>query len=100
MKTDKIIQWIGFAIFALAFVDNQGWISISFIYSPYDIYMMLGASVIAFFYGTQLKWLGAAIFIFGFAMLQGWVNLNLESVRFSPMWVMLTGYLTLFFNSR
>lgn len=94
------IKWIGFIVYALAFIDSQAWYDFTFITSPVDIYMMIGAAVLAFAFANPMKWLGLAIFLFGIALKYEFVSLNLESISFDPLWLMLSGYLMLFFNSK
>ncbi|MEO1653296.1 MAG: hypothetical protein AAFU64_07110 [Bacteroidota bacterium] len=99
-KNFQIIKWISLIVFALAFADNQDWIKVPQIFYPYDMYMMLGASVAAFLIGNQLRWLGIIIVAIGYALHMGWISFNFDQVSFRPVWVMLGGYITLFLNTR
>jgi hypothetical protein len=99
MKNYKWINYVAFVLFAAGFALANEWFTLEFAPAPYPVYVMLGATVVSFFFGTALRWLGIAIVAFAFALLQGWIQLNMGNVSFSPTWLILTGYLMVFFSA-
>jgi hypothetical protein len=96
----KWLNWIAFAVFALGFILSNEWLSIEFIQKPYYVWMMLGATVVSFVFGSQMRWLGICIVAFGYALGEGYITLNMGSTKLNHVWIMLTGYLTVFFSGR
>jgi hypothetical protein len=99
MNSSKILNWLAFLAFGLAFATNVNWISIPSI-APNTIWIMIGASLVSFLFANSVKWLGMAIVVFGLALSQGWINLNLSGISLHPSWLMLSGFLIMFFNSK
>jgi hypothetical protein len=100
--TLQVIKWLGFVLYVLAFVDFQKWIDVPVLEEAnhLDIYVMIASAVLAFIFGNPMKWLGIAIFAFGIALHFQVISLNIQNLSLSAIWVMLSGYLMLFFNSK
>jgi hypothetical protein len=101
MRKPNILNWIGFFVFALAFLDYHNFlINVPMIEPPTQMYMMAGASVVAFWFAVgMMRWLGLIIFLLAFALAMGWIQLTL-GFMISWVSVMLTGYLMMFLNGR
>jgi hypothetical protein len=96
----RIINWLGFLAFALAFLHTQRVLNLPQIHN-YTLWIMLGASALTFFLSySGMRWLGLAVVLFGFALSQNWLSLNLGAISFNPYWLIFSGYLILFMNSR
>ena len=87
-------------LFALAFVAYNGWFTHELLTPDVIRGMMIGGTVIAFIFAGPIKWLGVAIFAFAFALAMGWIQMTFEGFRLDPYYLMLTGYLLIFFNAR
>jgi len=92
-----ILKWGSFALFAVAFANQEKWINIPQI-NGYEIWIILATTALAFWFSSNLRWVGLIISLAGFTILKGW--LNIPNFNFDPYWLMLGGYLTMFFNSR
>ncbi|GAB4410016.1 MAG: hypothetical protein OHK0053_36840 [Microscillaceae bacterium] len=100
MKNVAIFQWLSLLVFLVAFIAHYGYYAIPFIENPIGLWLMAGATVLAFIFSAGLSWIGLVLFLLGFALENNWMSLNLEGVQIAARWVMLSGFLSVFLSGK
>ena len=105
MKKYKWLNWVSFVLVAFGFVMAHGWLDSVEALNPvkdFSRYFMLGGVALSFIFGGAISWLGLALVGLGFAWGIGWVLIPISNVNHvtTSLYLMLTGYLMVFFSER
>lgn len=95
----KYLKWVSLVIFIVAFLSTQGVFSIQQIIG-YEEFLMIGAGILAFLRATNGKWFGVILMGVGVVFWQAWLPNQFGNMLFRHEWVMMGGYISIFFSAK
>ncbi len=103
------LKWASLTVFLIGFFLHMGWIFISGLTGPIGLWLMAIGAALAFVVGySTSRWIGAILFLLGLVLYTGFLvtNISLDFIDIRGIeldenfWMMILGYIVLFFSAR